>query len=631
MDDDNVNGREYNLRSRNNKRSRSESDISNKSGSNSKNKKKKQIMVTADGYIDDGFTDGDFVFAGDMDELDNDDLFDDENMGKYIDKNNDDINNNPDNNNSENKNNNYFMLDTKKIQQDMVKRLTNNKSLNITEDEAEKVVTETFTGVSNHFIAKYAGCKVSDEHWKLGLTDNEINTIDSDVKRIRQKIEEEIPTIPKIFKANITEADKIRCTKMYDQLQNIEPYTTDHDNKVSEINNILRKSNKYTKDEIKFLESEANRLKEIAKPPDDLVDRILKLDASDNVKAIIYGQYLEMLEHETGSQAYNAIREEIEWSLQLPHNKSHKTKDLSALSNIDLNKYYINSLKALDNELYGMQDIKLKLLHIINDRRKSGDACGRNIAIVGPPGTGKTSIGKAFAKVMGLPFEVVSLGGLDDASILKGSNKMWNSSAPSIVLQILSRIKSSSGVVMFDELDKLGETSKAKEVQYTLLHISDYIHNNEFRDNYLNKYPHDFSKLLFIFGANTISTLDAALLNRLDVIETHPYTTEQKEIIGINYVLPEALSKVGLPINCIKINPKAMNKLILATKDDPGVRTIEKVIKEIVGKINMYDSVLLNDGTTGDLDLGYEIPNFKLPITITPKLLQDLTGNMVSY
>jgi ATP-dependent Lon protease len=268
------------------------------------------------------------------------------------------------------------------------------------------------------------------------------------------------------------------------------------------------------------------------------------------------------------------------------------------------------------------------MLHIINDRRKSGNGCARNIAIVGPPGTGKTAIGSAMAKVLGLPFEKISMGGMDDASIFKGSDRVWNSSSPSIVLQILSRIKSSSGVIMFDEIDKLGETPKGREVQYTLLHISDYIHNKEFRDNYLNKYPHDFSKLLFVFCANKIETLDSALLNRLDIIYTRSYTEEEKLSITTNYVLPRALEKLGIKANQIKFNTKALDKLVSVSTNDPGVRTIEKIIKEVVGKINMYNSVMLDDGTTGSLDLGYTIPNFKLPLIIDVKLLNDLTADM---
>jgi ATP-dependent Lon protease len=582
----------YNLRSKN-------SESQNLQNEDVNGKKRSRIYYdgvkfTKDGYIDDGF---------------------------IVEDDDDWIPGEPEPNVSD-----YFSVDSQPIQDDIVNKIIEGQDID--PKIARTAVSNAFKGTGSHLIEKYTGCKASDESWKIGQSSSIINTVEPQLKKIRKMIEDEIPTIPKIYKANITEMDKMKCTKLYDQLQNIEPFTAEYDSKVAEINNILRKGNRYTKGEIRKLEEEAKNLKSLATPPDDLEDRILKLDADKSIKAIIYGQYLEMLAYEVGSQTYNSIREEIEWSVRLPHNKSHETTDLSNLSPSDLNNYYQHFLKLMDEELYGMRNIKLKMLHIINDRRKSGNGCARNIAIVGPPGTGKTAIGSAMAKVLGLPFEKISMGGMDDASIFKGSDRVWNSSSPSIVLQILSRIKSSSGVIMFDEIDKLGETPKGREVQYTLLHISDYIHNKEFRDNYLNKYPHDFSKLLFVFCANKIETLDSALLNRLDIIYTRSYTEEEKLSITTNYVLPRALEKLGIKANQIKFNTKALDKLVSVSTNDPGVRTIEKIIKEVVGKINMYNSVMLDDGTTGSLDLGYTIPNFKLPLIIDVKLLNDLTADM---
>ena len=592
----------YNLRSRQSSRKRTRSSKNSRKsvkkpiGRNKRRKKGSDNVVhfTRDGYVQDGFAVDD-----------------------------------PSYDEGENHSQRYFELDSKPVQDDIINHMV--ETGNMDSKVAESIVRNAFKGTGEHLVQSYVGCKPLDEEWKLGLPKSTIKSIEPQLKCIREMIKEETPTIPKIFQANITKADKMRCTKLYDQLQNIEPFTTQYDKKVEEINNILRKGKRYTKAEIKRLEKIEASLRVVAAPPDNLKNQILNLDAPEHIQGVIYGQYLEMLEHEPGSQAYNSIREEIEWSVRLPHNRSHDYVDLSNMTRTELNQYYAKFLESMDEELYGMNNIKMKMLHIINDRGTSGNTCGRNIAIVGAPGTGKTAIGKAMAKVMGVPFEKISVGGMEDASILKGSDRVWNSASPSIVLQILSRMKSSSGVVMFDEVDKLGETPKGREVMYSLLNISDYVHNKEFRDNYLNKYPHDFSKILFIFCMNRIDTLDSAFLNRLDVIETQPYSTEEKMVITQEYVLPRALSGVGINSEAVTINPKAANKLVLATRNDPGVRTIEKAIKSLVGKINMYHSILLEDGTTGNIDLGYTIPNFKFPIVITPKLLVALTKDIVTY
>lgn len=462
--------------------------------------------------------------------------------------------------------------------------------------------------------------------WKEGLSHSVIKNIEPQLKSIRSMIEEETPTIPKILEANITMDDKKRCIKLFDQLNNTEPFTGEYDKIVESINNIIRKGKIYTKQEIKILEDTEANIRSIAAPPDNIKNLILTLDANNKVKGILYGQYMEMLEHEPGSQAYNSIREELEWSLRLPHNKSHGIADLSNLSKKQLSMFYSNFLDSMNKELYGMTNIKMQMLHILNDRKSSNNSCGRNIGIVGLPGVGKTAIGKALAKVLQVPFEKISVGGLQDASILTGSDKVWNSASPSIILQVLARLQSSSPVIIIDEADKMDLKS-----QYAMLHISDYVHNNEFRDNYLNKYPHDLSKVFFIYTMNSTDNIDPALLSRMDIVEAVPYTDAEKKIILQDYVLPRALSDVGLDRKSVTIDDTAANKLVLATRQDPGVREIEKVVKCLVGKINMYNSIVSKDGTTGDVQLNYEIPNFKLPMKIGTKLLVELTKEKVKY
>ena len=447
------------------------------------------------------------------------------------------------------------------------------------------------------------------------------------LEEILQTIQSETPTIDDILEANITREDKKYCIKLHDQL-------TDPDTTISQyyainelIYNMISKGKQYTKAQIEELEQAENELKQLATPCDNLKNQILKLNTNTKTKVIIYGQYMEMMEHEVGSQAYNSLREEIEWSVRLPHNNTHDIIPINNMDNEERNQFYINFMNKMDQKLYAMTHIKLKMLHIINNRFTSGGKIGGNIAITGPPGCGKTQIGKALADVLSLPFEKISVGGMSDAAIFKGSDRVWNSASPSIILQILSRIKSSSGVIMFDEIDKLRETSKGKEVQYALLHISDYVHNKEFRDNYLNKYPHDFSKIWFVYCMNTPETLDPALRNRLDIIETEPYSIDDKVVITRDYVLRNTLKEVGMNLNSVVINKDAIKNLIKSL-DEPGVRSIEKIIKHVVSKVNMYNSVLLDDNTTGDLDLGYVITKFKLPLRINNKLLKQLISDI---
>ena len=298
------------------------------------------------------------------------------------------------------------------------------------------------------------------------------------------------------------------------------------------------------------------------------------------------------------------------------------TTDFTNMDNRKLNQKYNKILNTMNKKLYGMEKVKLKLLEIYNDRLTSNYASRRNIGLIGAPGLGKTQIGKVWASVLGVPFQKVSVGGLNDSSFLKGSNKVWNSADPSIALQILSQMKVADGIIMFDEVDKLG-----KEAQYALLHISDTAHNQEFRDTFLKRYPHDLSKVLFIYCLNDASRLDSALLDRLDLIEIKPYTINEKKIIFNEYMLPEALENVQMKSTDIILNEDALNYIVTknGTESESGVRYIEKAVKSIVGKVNLYRKIVLTNKTTGSIKLPYTIPNFKLPLKIDLSLAKLLT------
>lgn len=548
-----------------------------------------ELKFTRDGYIKDGFIEDDF----------NDD-YENPSGGEYFD------------------------LDSQPIQQDIISHLTD---AGINKKIAKKSVKRAFSQTGERLVQDYIGAKPNDESWKLGVSNEIIKKIEPELKRIRQEIQDETPTISKILQANITHEDKKKCIVLYDQLNNIEPYTSEHANKIEEINNIIRKGKSYSKEQIKQLEMLEADLKSKSGTSDNLKNRILTMNAPNNIKVIVYEQYLEMLEHEVGSQAYNSIREEIEWSLRLPHN-TQKSDNLKNMNKTELTKYYTDFMAKVDKKLYGMNNIKLQMLHIVNSRRNGNKACGRNIAIVGPPGVGKTSIAKVLAEALGQPYEKISVGGLEDASILKGSDKVWNSSSPSMILQILARMKSSKGVIIFDEIDKLGETPKGKEVQYALLHISDYSHNHEFRDSYLNKYPHDLSNITFIYIMNKTDGIDEALLSRMDIIYTEAYNRDDKTIITQKYVLPTALKEVGMKENDVIITNEAAMKLVKVLDDDPGIREIEKAIKSLVDKVSMYNSINLGNER---IKLPYHIPNFKLPLKIDTKLLVELTKDKIKY
>ena len=437
---------------------------------------------------------------------------------------------------------------------------------------------------------------------------------------IRDEMENEVPTILKIMSSNITRNDKKQCLRLLDQMSNSDEFSADCFRLIDSINEILSKGNNYTKDEIKFLEREEEKLKNMYVSIDTLKTKILKLNADPSIKSKILNMYDEMMTYPTDSTTYTSLKEEIEWSIRLPYQKRDVDNYIS-MNNKELNNFYCNVRNLLDQDLYGMEKVKNRILHVLNDRRSSGDACGRNIALVGKPGTGKTAICKVLSKILDKKFAKISAGALDSAAI-KGSNKVWVGGEPSIVLQKLSSLKTNNAIIMFDEIDKLGDTPQGKLAQHALLHVSDPSDNKEFQDNYLKNFSHDLSKVLFIYCMNDDECLDSALKDRLDIIYVDEYNNEEKLEIFKNYMLPKALENIGMKNNDVVIIDSAIKKLLNDKK--LGLRNLEKIIKNIVGKVNMYKNVLLPDGTTGNLKLDYHIPNFKLPLKVDYKLLIDL-------
>ena len=455
---------------------------------------------------------------------------------------------------------------------------------------------------------------IRNDTWKEKIPQKELPRLEKKLKKLINEMEYEIPTIPKILNAFITKADKKKCLRLYDQLSCHEVYSNDYYRVIDSINDILR--NAYSsQEEVNLLEKEEDRLRSIYLEPDNLKNQILKLNANTEIKAKLLSQYEQMMTYPPDSSFHLSLREEIEWALKLPYEKS-VTNNLENASNLEVNKYFTWVKQQLDVELYGMDDVKQRIIQILNDRRTSGNACGRNLALVGPPGVGKTAICKVLGKILGKRFAKISSAALDKASI-KGHNKVWTSSEPSIILQIMADLKTNDALIMFDEIDKVD-----KEIQHALLHVSDTADNKEFQDNYLKNFSHDLSKIFFVYCMNSDTCLDEELKDRFDIVYLNDYNIEEKVQISKNFMLPKALTSIGMNKGDVCIPDPVMIKYL--ESKNVSLRTMERTIKSIIGKINLYRSVVLKDGTTGNLKLPFTINKFKLPLRVDEKLFKEL-------
>lgn len=242
--------------------------------------------------------------------------------------------------------------------------------------------------------------------------------------------------------------------------------------------------------------------------------------------------------------------------------------------------------------------------------------------------THNTSIASALFKALGLPFERISLGGFSDATQLKGSDQHWVGSGPSLILQILKRMKVSNGGILFDEIDKIADTHHGIEVVNSLLHITDYTQNNEFQDTYLNEFPHDISNIWFMFSCNDDNLIDPILRDRLHILNVESYSRDGLKQIMKNYQLPKSLNNVDMPLSLVTIEDKAYSLLIdMYCEDirDQGARPTQKALDTLISRINLLRTNLLPDGTLGELHVGFTVPpNFKFPVIITRDMIKQL-------
>ena len=518
----------------------------------------------------------------------------------------------------------YFKVDSKPLQEELSISLSS--KLNIDISKVSNVISEVFDDISDYMIDDYLPVKPNNKasnKWKLGKDKKKIKKIENELSELRKELDDEVPTIEKIVNAAITKRDKKVCLKLFDQLNSIEPYTSDYFKLIDNINNILIKADSKNYKQVLDLEKEEERLRKLIVVPDNLKNRILKLNADEIVRAKLLAQYEEMMSYPPDSSLHIGLREEIEWGLKMPFQKAEIPKKMN---NSQLNKYYCKLRSDMDKELYGMDKVKERILHILNDRYTSNNSCGRNLALVGPPGVGKTLIVKVLGKILNKKYAIISAGALDSAA-LKGANKVWQGSEPSIILQKMSELGTNDPIIGLDEIDKLGDTPQGKLSQHALLHISDPDHNKEFQDNFLKNYSHDLSKIFFIYMMNDDKCLDSALRDRLDIIYLTDYWEDEKKIIIKNYMLPDSLKIVGMKSSDVVFTEKAIEK-ILGNGNNLSLRNVKNIIRHIVGKVNMYRTASLKKGSISKFISGYEIKNFKLPLKIDEKLVVELTKDL---
>ena len=268
------------------------------------------------------------------------------------------------------------------------------------------------------------------------------------------------------------------------------------------------------------------------------------------------------------SPEYNVARTYLTWLIDLPW-KKQTTDDL------DIN----TSKKILDKDHYGLEKPKERILEFLAVRKLKPGYDGTILCLAGPPGVGKTSLGKSIAAALGRTFYRFSLGGMRDEAEIKGHRRTYVGAMPGKIIQALKRVEVNNPVIMLDEIDKIGKSFQGDPAS-ALLEVLDPEQNSTFIDNYLD-IPFDLSKVLFIATANYINDIPEALLDRMEVIELSGYTLEEKVAITTKWIIPRQLKKHGLQKNDFSLNLNVIKKIIADYAREPGVRVLEQHIAKL--------------------------------------------------
>ncbi len=279
----------------------------------------------------------------------------------------------------------------------------------------------------------------------------------------------------------------------------------------------------------------------------------------------------KMMKVSPSSQEYGLIKTYLDSILEMPWNVY--TEDT-----IDIGK----AEKQLEKDHYGLKKVKERILEIISVRKLNPEVKSQIICLVGPPGVGKTSVGKSIAAALGRNYARVSLGGVRDEAEIRGHRKTYVGAMPGRIVNAIKQAKCMNPVILFDEIDKMGSDYKG-DPSSAMLEVLDPEQNSTFTDHYF-EIPLDLSDVLFITTANTMDTIPAPLLDRMEIIELSSYTREEKFNIAKKHLLPKQLKKHGETRRTLKVNDKALYAIIDGYTKEAGVRGLEKKIASICRK-----------------------------------------------
>jgi ATP-dependent Lon protease len=302
---------------------------------------------------------------------------------------------------------------------------------------------------------------------------------------------------------------------------------------------------------------------------DGLEERIAKANLPHEAEQVAKKQLKRLRNMQVGSAEYTVVRTYLDWILDLPwHVQTPDNMDIGAVR------------KVLDEDHYGLEKVKKRILEYLAVRKLKKDKKGPILCLIGPPGVGKTSLGRSIARALGRKFVRISLGGVHDEAAIRGHRRTYVGALPGQIIQGMKKSGTINPVFMMDEVDKIGHDFRGDPAA-ALLEVLDPEQNNTFADHYL-EIPYDLSNVMFVATANIADPIPAPLRDRMEILEIPGYTRREKLAIARRHLIPKQLEEHGITKEQLDITDKAVDVVIDTYTREAGVRTLERQIASII-------------------------------------------------